>query len=96
LAKSRSMLCLDSGQGKFRFKIQRSSGPRGNQATDGADSGARELWCQEKRLQDIVVRLRGTKGFIWEADKVTGQVRLHWQQLKRIRKSRRVILRIRK
>jgi len=38
-----------------------SSGTRGNSANDGADCGARGLWCQEKRLQDIVVRLRGAK-----------------------------------
>jgi hypothetical protein len=38
-----------------------SSGTRGNSANDGADCGARGLWCQEKRLQDIVVRLRGGK-----------------------------------
>jgi hypothetical protein len=48
-----------------------SSGTRGNSANDGADCAARELWCQEKRLQDIVVRLRGVKALIWEADKVT-------------------------
>src|SRR6266436_2040978 len=48
--------------GQIPMKIQSSAGPRGNQATDGANSGARELWCQEKRLQDIVVRLRGSEG----------------------------------
>jgi hypothetical protein len=34
-------------------------GTRGNSASVGADSAARELWCQEKRLQGIVVRLQG-------------------------------------
>jgi hypothetical protein len=53
-----------------------SSGTRGNSANDGADCAARELWCQEKRLQDIVVRLRGVKAFIWEAAKVTRDWRL--------------------
>src|SRR5882724_12701548 len=48
--------------GQVSTQIQSSTGPRGNEATDGANSGARELWCQEKRLQDIVVRLRGSEG----------------------------------
>jgi len=39
--------------------LQHLLGTRGNNATDGADSAARKLWCQAKRLQDIVVRLRG-------------------------------------
>ena len=30
-------------------------GPRGNSALDGGDFAASELWCQGKRLQDIVV-----------------------------------------
>ena len=33
-----------------------SDGTRGDSAHDGADSAARRLWCQAKRLQDIVVR----------------------------------------
>jgi hypothetical protein len=41
-----------------RPRVQRSTGPRGNSASDGADCGARGLWCQEKRVQGIVVWLR--------------------------------------
>ena len=43
------------------------SGRAGTAGRDGADSDANLLWCQEKRLQDIVVRLRGV---------VTGELRL--------------------
>ena len=41
-----------------RLRLQHSLGARGNSRRDGADSDANALWCQEKRLQDIVVRLR--------------------------------------
>jgi hypothetical protein len=33
-------------------------GPHGDRANDGGDCAAGTLWCQEKRLQDIVVRLQ--------------------------------------
>src|SRR6266550_258680 len=41
-----------------RLRLQHSFGTRGNSGRDGADSDANALWCQEKRLQDIVVRLQ--------------------------------------
>jgi hypothetical protein len=41
-----------------RLQLQHSFGTRGNSGRDGADSDANALWCQEKRIQDIVVRLR--------------------------------------
>jgi hypothetical protein len=49
-----------------RSRLAHSSGTRGNSASVGADSAVRELWCQEKRLQGIVVRLQGTEGRIRE------------------------------
>jgi hypothetical protein len=43
-----------------RLRLKHKFGTRGNSGRDGADSDANALWCQEKRLQDIVVRLRGS------------------------------------
>jgi hypothetical protein len=42
-----------------RIAVQNEAGQgtRGNSAHDGAHCASRSLWCQEKRLQDIVVRL---------------------------------------
>jgi hypothetical protein len=52
-----------------RLRLQHLFGTRGNSGRDGADSDWNALWCQEKRLQDIVVRLRGRRivtGNLWK------------------------------
>ena len=50
-----ALLC----QGKIH-RCNSSWGAR-ERERDGADSAAIPLWCQAKRLQDIVVRLRGVE-----------------------------------
>src|SRR5260370_29890722 len=52
------------------LRLQHSFGTRGNSGRDGADSDVNFLWCQEKRVQDIVVRLRGSS----DPDKVPDKI----------------------